>query len=77
MYVLLPLETKCLSVSLQAPLAAIFKPPQQLAHLPAAGDPLPGAPAGAQPPRQPAGGALCQGDDLRPPLAARIGGAYS
>ena len=65
-----------LCVWLQAPLAAIFKSPQQLAHLPAKGNPLPGAPAGAQPQRQPPGGALCQGDDLRPALVARIGRTY-
>lgn len=48
----------------QAPLAEVSESPQQLADLPAKRDPQPGAPAGAQSPRQPAGGALCQGDDL-------------
>lgn len=65
-----------LSVPLQAPLTEISKPPQQLAHLPAEGDPLPGAPARAQSPWQPAGGAFCQGDDLRPPIAARAVRTY-
>lgn len=48
-----------LFVSLQALLVAIFKSPQQLADLPAEGDPLPGAPARAQSSWEPTGGALC------------------
>lgn len=53
-----------LFVSFQDALTAIFKPSQQLANLLAKGDTQPGAPARAQSPWQPSGGALCQGDDL-------------
>lgn len=62
-------------VWLQAPLIALAESPQQLAHVSASGDPEPCAPAGAQPPREPVGGALRQGAGVRPPLATGAGRA--
>lgn len=59
-----------LAVPTQALLAEISESPQQPADLPSARDPQPGAPAGAQPSWQPSGGALRQGNDLRPALTA-------
>lgn len=60
----------------QAPLTEISESPQQLTHLPAEGDSQPGAPARAQSPWQPTGGALCQGDDLRPPFTTWVSGTH-